>query len=313
MAIELFRRHLIRGTNGEDDALDVIDDLLPGTSRSDRTRRNNRAGIRVYLRWAREHHRSVLHPDPATGTDYVTWLNARYAPSTVNNRVTHARNAYAALRRLGHHGLDPFADVQTVRYHPEDHRDWFTRQEIDRLVSNTDVEGRVMVLLGAHAGLTGPEAVALTWQDIRVTPDGHLSVRRRLVEQPEALLNALQTLAQARGLPHDVRGATLGITEVHANEPVLSPTDEHALRSALYRVCSNANVEVRAKGARVGRGWRALRNAAGLRLVHLTGDPDLVAERLGVGTRLAVEPLVRLAQRLEHPGLGTGWRGLGNG
>jgi len=57
---------------------------------------------------------------------------------------------------------------------------------------------------------------------------------------------------------------------------------------AVYRLCQQAEVPYRA--------WRALRNAAGLRLLRLTGDPQSVADRLGLTTLKAVEVWQKLDQ-----------------
>ena len=60
----------------------------------------------------------------------------------------------------------------------------------------------------------------------------------------------------------------------------------HAIRARLYRLCKHANVGYKA--------WRALRHHYALRLWQETGDPHLVADQLGLGTLLAVQPYVRL-------------------
>lgn len=272
--------------------------LSPQLTTSSGTRVNTRSGIRIYLQWARDHARSVLHPDTRMGEDYLAYLTARYGTeaNTINNRLSHARTFYNALHAMGYSIPDPFGRLTSPKYDAAAHRDVYSAEELGRMLAHTDAEGKVLVLLGAHAGLTGPEVISLRWSDIRLRDD-LLSIKKRLVEEPHELLSALKDLAQARGVLHDVRAPTLFKSDDGA--PLFAFDTPNDLRSALYRLCQQANVNSRHGKGPVARGWRALRNNAGLRIIELTGDPEVLQERLGLGTLKAVEPLVEKARRLK--------------
>ncbi|AFZ69489.1 tyrosine-type recombinase/integrase [Deinococcus peraridilitoris] len=290
--VELIRRHLSQ-EHGLNAVLDLLEPHLP---QARGTRINTRSGIRIYLQWARDQGRSVLHPDPKTGEDYLQYLKSRYdtQANTLNNRLSQARSFYNVLHGLGHSVPDPFDRLDNPRYDPAAHRDTYTPEELIRLLAHADTEGKVMVLLGAHAGLTGPEVVSLRWSDIRMHGE-ILSIKKRLVEEPQELLGALRTLAQSRGVLHDVRAPTLFQSD--GNARLFSFENDNELRHALYSLCGHANVNSRSPRSTIARGWRALRNNAGLRILELTGDPEVVQERLGLGTLKAVQPLIEKHKR----------------
>lgn len=291
-------RSLLSAPERLNDVLDALDPYLPGQS-GNSTRKNNRSGIRHYLAWAQTYNRSVLYPDPSTGRDYLAHLKRQHDQhaSTIQNRITHARNFYRALHQLGHSLPDPFSLLELPRYDPAAHRDLYSAQELERMLGHADTGGKALILLGAHAGLTTREVLSLRWSDIRLRNDT-LSIKKRLVEEPAELLSALRALAMSRGVLHDVRAPTL----FHSSdqERLFDFADDNELRSALYRLCAHANVNALMPGTKYARGWRALRNNAGLRILELTADPELVQERLGLGTLQAVQPLVEKRRRLQQ-------------
>ncbi|PYE52052.1 tyrosine-type recombinase/integrase [Deinococcus yavapaiensis] len=275
---EHLRRALARGDI--ESALHLLDDHTPGKS-GGATRRNYLSSWRRYLRWAQSEQRSVLN---ATPNDAVTYLNAllhahAHAPATIHNHVARLRALYERLHALGAHlGPNPFDGLRLPTNRPEEHRDVYTDDELDQLLAHATVAGRALLLLGAHAGLTGPQVVRLRWP--------HVDLTRRLLHADDLTLPIDDDLARE-----------LQAYAVERNHGDLLPSDaplfdiksDHELRAAVYAACTRALVPYKA--------WRALRNHAGLRLLRASGDPALVAARLGVRTFKAVEPLVKLLAR----------------
>jgi len=120
---------------------------------------------------------NLLHPAREAGTAWLRGLEAAgCAPSTVRVYLAGARALYAALRGAGATAADPFKDLHPA---PDPVPRWEKRQpysdeEVAALLAHADGPDRVVVLLGAHAGLRASEMVALRWIDV------HLD-RRRLV------------------------------------------------------------------------------------------------------------------------------------
>ncbi|EYB69290.1 phage integrase-like protein SAM-like protein [Deinococcus phoenicis] len=257
--------------------LDLLAEDLPGLP-GNATRKNYLSSLRAYLRWATAERRSILNAQAEDAEAYLTFLIARHAhaPATIHNHLTRVRTLYDVLHAPGlHAGPNPFLGLRLPSNKPEEHRDLYSEEELARLLAHADAQGRALVLVGAHAGLTGPETVRLRWEDLD-TQGGRLRVGAREVEASEELHRALRAYGQERGHT-DLFGAT---------GKAFDPTTDHELRAVIYALCRAANVPYRA--------WRALRNSAGLRLLRLTGDPRIVADRLGLTTLKAVEPLQKL-------------------
>lgn len=253
---------------------------LPGKP-GNATRRNNLSGVRVYLRWAEETGRSVLSPDAAHGAAYLAFLQQKHpdTPASVINRLAHARNLYAALASGGLHLPDPFDDLEAPSNDPALHKQAYTEAEITRLLTHNDERLRALVLLGAHAGLTGPEVAELDFADITFEK-GALQVRGREVPTSQELQAALEAYAR-----------TQGVTQLFGGSGPVFPDleNDHMVRSALFSGCNKANVPYKA--------WRALRNHAGLRLLNLSQDEEYVARYLGLSTLKAVKFIMRAVER----------------
>ncbi|WP_343216660.1 integrase [Deinococcus aestuarii] len=252
--------------------LDLIAGGLPGHFGS-ATRKNHLSSLRAYLRWTEEERRSVLNATPRDAHAYLGLLVQKHthAPATIHNHLTRVRGLYGLLIEHGAHpGPNPFVGLKLPSNRPEEHRELYSEDEVRRLVTHASVRDRALVLLGAQAGLTGPEVLHLTWADVD-TRAGQLSVLGRTVEAHGELLTALEVYGRERG--HTELFAATG--------PVFDLSSEYELRKVVYLLCRRANVPYKA--------WRALRNAAGLRLLQRTGDPRAVAAQLGLGTLKAVE------------------------
>lgn len=270
-----------------DAAWPVLRKHLPDARENPVTLKNTLSGIRKLVTFAQDSGESLLTPTPGFAARYLETL-AHHAPATQRVLLSRARALYHALRELrvvGPH-FDPFADVKGPDLHapPGEDKVVYGEDEVARLVAHADTEGRALVLLGADAGLTTSETARLCWEDLDLSGD-HLRVHGREIVASKRLTNALREWA-ARGE---------GV--LFARGSLFSLTD-HAIRARLYRLCKHANVEYRA--------WRALRHRYALRLWQETGDPQLVADQLGLGTLLAVRPYVRLEGRLRRQAGTTG-------
>ncbi len=250
---------------------------LPGNA----TRRNNLSGCRVFLAWAFDANQAVLSPSPEMGRAYLAFLRRKHpdTPASVINRLAHARNFYLALHALGVPLADPFASISAPSNDPALHKRAYTDAEIQRLLAHADPQHQALVLLGAHAGLTGPEVAHLHWNDMSFEA-GVLTVRAREVPTGVHLHAALERYAH-----------TQGVTQLFGGDAKVFPTleNDHLIRAALFRLCLSANVPYQA--------WRSLRNHAGLRMLSLTHDEALVARYLGLSTLKAVHFIQRAIDR----------------
>lgn len=269
-----------------DAALDLLATGLPGPP-TGATRKNVLSGWRVFVRWLRTEDRSLLNvPDPgAFAQAYADWLAAEYheVAATVNNRLVQARRLYRVLGELGLVGTNPFLTVHGRTHVAHERRPVYTAEEVARLLEHASAEERVLVLLGAHGGLSGPEVRHLTFG--AVAPGyAHLAVGQRIVACTPELTGALEAWAHLRGetplygVPQELLFARGG-----------APLSDHELRAKVFRLCQRAEVPYRA--------WHALRHAAGLKLLAEQASQHEVTQALGLGGRTAVKPLIRLSDR----------------
>lgn len=284
MAEEL-RRLLTRGDVEE--VLSRVQSDLPGQP-GNATRRNNLSGARVYLRWLKDTGRSPLTPEEGCGAAYLAFLREKHpdTPASVINRLAHARNLYAALSKGGLALPDPFASLDAPSNDPALHKEAYTEAEVARLINHGGKQVRALVLLGAHAGLTGPEVVSLEFSDLTLS-QGVLQVRGRSVPTSQELQAALEAYALTQGVSQLFGGSGPVFPDIKT---------DHQLRAVLFAACARANVPYRA--------WRPLRNHAGLRLLQLTHDEEYVARYLGLSTLKAVKFIMRAVER----GMGQEWR-----
>ncbi|GBF07843.1 integrase domain protein SAM domain protein [Deinococcus aerius] len=276
---EKVRRALLR--HDLDAAWPLVRRHLPDARENPVTLKNTLSGIRKLVTFAQESGESLLAPTPGFAARYLASI-AHHAPATQRVLLSRARALYHALRelRVVGPGFDPFAEVRGPELHapPGEEKVVYGEDEVARLVAHAGVEDRALVLLGADAGLTTGETARLCWEDLDLAGD-HLRVHGREIVASERLTDALRAWA-ARGE---------GV--LYARGSLFSLTD-HAIRARLYKLCRKANVEYRA--------WRALRHRYALRLWQETGDPQRVADQLGLGTLIAVRPYVRLEGRLRR-------------
>ncbi len=154
--------------------------------------------------WAGE---NLLHPAREAGTSWLRGLEATgCAPSTVRVYLAGARALYAALRGAGATTADPFKDLHPA---PDPVPRWEKRQpysdaEVTALLAHADGPDRVVVLLGAHAGLRVSEMVALRWADVdlarqRLVVQSGKGGKKRTVPLSTSLASELGRSARAPG------------------------------------------------------------------------------------------------------------------
>jgi integrase/recombinase XerC len=103
------------------------------------------------------------------------------SPASVRSRVSAARALYEALRWAGVTDSDPFEGLTLpkLRSKPVERarQKAYTQEELERMarVCN-DWDDRLVLLLGAHAGMRASEMLALRWEDIDLH-QGRLTVR----------------------------------------------------------------------------------------------------------------------------------------
>lgn len=192
------------------------------------------------------------------------------APATVELRLAAARALYDALRWAGATEADPFRDVRAGR---DTHREEdvaglkvYTEFELIELLGGAEEpEDRVILLLGAHAGLRVSEMLALRWDD--VDANGRELLVRAGKGNKTALVQLTPRLAAELEHWRRVRLAAGG-----GDPHVLLLRSQYGVYRRLRALC--LRTEVRFKGV------HALRHAAGTKLYRQTGDLGQVQDHL---------------------------------
>lgn len=145
--------------------------------------RPTRADAEAYVRRLRDPKREADPEDRAA--EAQRRLGKRpvrpLSPASVRQRVAAARAFYEALRWTGVTTADPFAEVALPKL-PEKpveraRSKAYTLEELEWMASVCrDWDDRLILLLGAHAGLRVSEMLALTWDDVDLRA-GRLTVR----------------------------------------------------------------------------------------------------------------------------------------
>ena len=285
LADDALRRRAVAAANSRE--FDELWDLVESYQTAERgglasrhTRRSYRAGLRALL----EHWQGVnlLRPPARAAENYRLALARRLSPASVNLRLAAARALYRALRWARATEADPFRDLAQVRdpVAPEDkcqpfsfwdpeagagetlRRSTRSQAEFERLLDAADHPAdRVVILLGAHAGLRRSEMEQLRWRDVdssaaQVVVRGKGSTLKR-VALSDRLLEALAALRSSGETRR--RGYVLPWSASRASQRFTA-------------LCQRLGIEA--------RGLHALRHTAGTRLYRQSGDLKLVRDHL---------------------------------
>ncbi|MEJ2666287.1 MAG: tyrosine-type recombinase/integrase [Deinococcales bacterium] len=247
-----------------------------GARASRHTLRTYKRGIADLL--AGWQHENLLRPARDAGVLYIRRLEAtpkepggaRPQASTLQVKLAAARTLYRALRWSGATQVRPFENVR-VAHDPTpawEKRRPYGDREVERLLALAGPAERVIVLLGAHAGLRISEMTSLRWQDLDLgkgelrveAGKGGKRARVRLTRRLRQALAALRAEGAAPGRQRDL-------------ELVLPWGTDHT-RKRFRQLCQRAGVDYASAGV------HGLRHGAGTRYYRQTHDLGRVAAHL---------------------------------
>ncbi len=253
-----------------------------GATLSPHTRRAYRIGVaRAVSALEGE---SLLAPRGDWGSLYRAALSAEGSPATCAVRLAAARALYAALRWSGATEADPLKDVGGVRDSTPawEKRAEYTDADLERLLAVANPRERLIVLLGAHAGLRVADMADLQTGDLDLA-NRSLRVRRgkggkaRTVTLSDTLLEALRGYA-----PRHDSSSLLGVGAAR-------------LWQIMRSLCARTGGEV---GPVRSLGVHSLRHSSGTRLYRETGDLLLVRDHLGHASVVTSERYAKGDERL---------------
>jgi integrase len=249
-----------------------------GARVSAHTRAAYRRGVLLLLAaWRGE---NLLHPRRDAGALWLRQMEEEGAkPATITVRLAAARTLYAALRWAGATEADPLRDAHAGRdtVAPWEKRKPYSERDVAALLAAAMVgDDRVLVLLGAHAGLRVSEMLALTWADVDLGRR-ELLVRHGKGDKPRTV-TVSKTLAAALDdwRAEARRRATTGGQAGQQRAFVLPVRSAFGVRRRLRLVCARAGVEP--------RGIHSLRHSSGTRVMDETGSLEETARHLGHAT-----------------------------
>lgn len=250
-----------------------------GAKASPHTLRTYRRGVLDLLTaWGGE---NLLRPSRDAGVVYLRRLEAGLkpdgtpaprppSPATLQVKLAAARTLYRALRWAGATEARPFEDVRAAK---DPTPAWEKRRpygdaEVERLLELATPAERVMVLLGAHAGLRIAEMADLSWSDI--------DLEKRVLHVRAGKGGKAATVSLTARLREALVALKAGGEQANRQRDpalVLPWGADHA-RRRFRRLCARAGVDY--DGAAV----HGLRHAAGTRYYRQTNDLGRVAAHL---------------------------------
>lgn len=262
--------------------IDLLSTALTGSAVSIK---NILSGWRLYLRWVREEGKGVLNADQAQAQAYAEWLKVEYqAPATINNRLVQARKLYRLLLEGGLVENEIFKVTHGVVNPADERRLYYSEEEINRLLEHTNAAERLLVLLGAHIGFTGPELLNLRFEDF-MNDDQEVQLQRRpgkpVLRCSKEIQLALQQVRRRQG--------ERPLYDLYAMGRVFPFKDDMELRAVVFNLCRRSDV--------LYKGWRSFRNYAGMKMLRESRSAKDTAQKLGIGGRQALNPTVRLVKR----------------
>ncbi|GEM48653.1 tyrosine-type recombinase/integrase [Deinococcus cellulosilyticus] len=241
-----------------------------GAHTSTNTLRTYRTGLNMFLDYltrtgleGEDLLEVLLSPSEDLGAEYLRHLErSGSSPSTVNARRASATAFYRALKWAGASEANPFLDVPAVKDNTPKHekRQPYTDEDVKKMLDAATEEEKIIIGLGAYAGLRIHEIAKLTWGDvdldrkqIRVDGKGGKVARVPIPAGLRALLEAAP------------KGQGEGVRVVAWERP-------NTIRDHIKAVCKRAKVKY--------RGVHSLRHYAGTYLYRQTKNLDMVARVL---------------------------------
>jgi integrase/recombinase XerC len=263
------RLRAIRAVNerDEDELWSLLEAFLvlhgrPGARVSKYTLSGYRSSLRRFMRaWQGV---NLFRPGRDAGLELLRTLEDQgQSASTIGVTLTVAKTLYKALRWAGAVTASPFEFTRAPRDStpPEEKRQAYSGEAIEKLLQAATPLERVLVLLGAHGGLRAGEIMALEWRDVQLS-DRTLTVRsgkgskRRRVTISRSLRDALQAYWS---VSDSLRVTPYGSTVW--------------LRKAIRDLCKRAGVEYLA--------LHSLRHYCATRVYEETNDLRLAQQHLG--------------------------------
>lgn len=240
-----------------------------GAKVSPRTLDNYRRGVLALVEaWSGE---NLIRPSRDAGHLYARRLETHYAPATVAVHLAACRALYEALRWAEATTAAPFAGVTATpdTTAPEAKRDAWTAAEVALLLRAAENPvDRVIVLLGAHAGLRASEMVALRWSHV------HLSSGDGLGQL--AVIGGKGGKTAKVSMSHELAAALEAWRDVAPDDARVLPFgSRQRLGQRLERLAHRAGLAKQA-----GKSVHSLRHFAGTRLYEATRDLYAVADHL---------------------------------
>lgn len=260
--------------------------------------RPTRADAEAYVRRLRDPERAA---DPA---DNAVARQARLgkaparalSPASVRQRVAAARSFYEALRWAGATTADPFAEVAlpklTERPVERAKAKAYTLEELEWMASVVrDWDDRLILLLGAHAGLRVSEMLALSWEDVDLR-NGRLTVRFGKGGKTASVTMSEELKRNLTARSQDIEPPTPGAP----SPPVLEVRSRSRIYTRLEELWDLA-LELRGLPLeRFTKGVHGLRHFAGVYYATQTSDLRKVRDHLRHSSMSSTEIYMAAAQ-----------------
>ncbi len=297
LADDALRRRAVAAANSRDveelwGLVEAYTTAERGGLASSHTRRSYRTGLRVLLEaWEGE---NLLRPSPRAGENYRLALGKGLGPASVNLRLAAARALYRALRWARATEADPFRDLAQVHdpVAPADKCRPFSfhdpaagesetlrraerdEAELEQLLEAAEHPAdRVVILLGAHAGLRRSEMEQFRWRDVGTSTAQAIVQGKggtlKAVALSDRLLEALSSLRSSESVLGS--GGPKSPASARRSGYVLPYSASRAYQR-FGALCKRLGIEA--------RGLHALRHTAGTRLYQQHGDLGQVQDHL---------------------------------
>ncbi len=244
-----------------------------GASTSSQTLQTYWRGAKKLLDWSSANTLHIHQIEPESARRFVISLN-ELSPKSQSTYLSGAKAMVAAVRWAGLGDADPFRGI-SIRDNraASDKADPYTDEELSALLSVARERDRVLILLGADAGLRLSETTNLQWSDVDFER-GHITVEGKSgkiakVKATRRLLDALETLREP--------GASSSVFNV----------SRRRIQQIFDAICKRAKIKC--------RGYHQLRHSCGTRLYRQSKDLALVARHLRHSSTKTSEIYVTLA------------------